>query len=308
VAKTSLIHLDPSNPVSKPVSDAEFKQKLKRRRYSAPAIDKMMDEYSAATDDAKKVLSDKLLTDDPAKRTANNDEYKAKVQTGANPPDGPTPSKPKSDDEFKAALEKAGYRDPALGEMMKVYKAAGTDEAKKALSAKLLVADPTQRGLNKKEYAALAAADSPSGGGAMSKSDLDAELKKLGYNDAARKRMLDEWEKETDPTRKKAKQAGYLNAANKSRYEKRYNDSGKLDVTSEMKASLDGILKTRGYDDATRKKMIAAWEAAKNVDRDKLYPEFVSEDPAQIAKNKVDYGSGGAGPPPPTDTSGECWA
>jgi hypothetical protein len=154
---TSLIRPDPSNPVSKPLSDADFKGKLERRKYSPPAIEKMMEEYSAATDDAKKLLADKLLTDDPVKRKANNDEYKGKVQTGTNPPDGPTPNKPKSDDEFKAALEKAGYRDPALGEMMKAYKAAGTDEAKKALSDKLLVADPTQRGLNKKEYAALAA-------------------------------------------------------------------------------------------------------------------------------------------------------
>jgi hypothetical protein len=135
----------------------------------------MMKEYSAGTPEQKKKLSDTLLTNDVAKQKANEDKYKGKVEPGA-------PKAPKTAEEFKEALVNAGYKEPALGEMMKAYNAAGTDEAKKALSDKLLTNSGTKKRANIKEYEALATGNSPGGDGIMTKADLDAKLKALGYN------------------------------------------------------------------------------------------------------------------------------
>lgn len=150
-----LITLD--TPETPPLPEAEFKQKLKDLGYSAPAVDSMMNRYAASTPDQKKKLSDTLLTNDVAKQKANEDKYKGKVEPG-------TTKAPKTEDEFKEALVKTGYKDPAIEEMMKAYKAAGTDEAKKALSDKLLTNSNTKRRANQKEYAALAAGDTPAVG------------------------------------------------------------------------------------------------------------------------------------------------
>jgi hypothetical protein len=291
-----LIDLDPSG--TPPLPDAEFKQKLKDLGYSAPAVSNMMKEYAASSPDQKKQLSDTLLTDDVAKRKTNEDRYKGKVEPGA-------PKAPKTEEEFKEALVNAGYKEPALGEMMKAYKAAGTDEAKKALSDKLLTTSGTKKRNNIKEYEALAASDTPAGNSIFTKADLDEKLKALGYNDAARKRMIDHWEKTTDPKEKKMLQDKMLSDANKAAYTNRYSDGGSVPLVTGEKASLDSLLQKRGYDDATRKKMLDAWEKAKNVDRDIIYKDITSEDPDQIAKNKIQYGPNGTGAPPPTDLTGE---
>jgi Holliday junction resolvasome RuvABC DNA-binding subunit len=266
--------------------------------YTAPAVANMMKEYSASTPEQKKKLSDKLLTDDVTKRKANEDKYKVKGEPGA-------PKTPKTAEEFKEALVNAGYKEPALGEMMKAYNAAGTDEAKQALSDKLLTNSGTKKRANIKEYEALAAGDTTAGVGSMTKADLDAKLKGLGYNDAARKRMIDHWEKTTDPKEKKTLQDKMLSDANKATYVTRYSDGGQVPLLTGEKASLDNLLKKRGYDDATRKKMLDAWEKANNVDRDIIYKAITSEDADQIAKNKTQYGPNGTGAPPPTDLTGE---
>lgn len=150
-----LITLD--TPETPPSPDAEFKQKLKDLGYSTPAVENMMTRYAASTPDQKKKLSDTLLTNDIAKQKANEDKYKGKVEPGAT-------KAPKTEDEFKEALVKVGYKEPAIEEMMKAYKAAGTDEAKKALSDKLLTNSNTKRRANQKEYSALAAGDTPAVG------------------------------------------------------------------------------------------------------------------------------------------------
>jgi hypothetical protein len=268
--------------------------------YTAPAVANMMKEYSAGSPEQKKKLSDKLLTDDVTKRKANEDKYKGKGEPGA-------PKIPKTAEEFKEALVNAGYKDPALGEMMKAYNAAGTDEAKQALSDKLLTNSGTKKRANIKEYEALAAGDTPAGVGSMTKADLDAKLKGLGYNDAARKRMFDHWEKTTDPKEKKTLQDKMLSDANKAAYTIRYSDGGQVPLLPGEKDSLDKLLMKRGYDDATRKKMLDAWEKANNVDRDIIYKDITSENPDQIAKNKTQYGPNGTGAPPPTDLTGEFY-
>jgi hypothetical protein len=267
--------------------------------YTAPAVANMMKSYSGATPEQKKKLSDTLLTNDVAKQKPNEDKYKGKVEPSA-------PKAPKTNEEFEEALIKIGYKEPALGEMMKAYKAAGTDEAKKALSDKLLTNSGTLIRANQKEYAAKAAGDNPGGDGIMTKADLDAKLKGLGYNDAARKRMLDHWEKTTDPKEKKTLQDKMLSDANKAAYTTRYGDGGQVPLVKGEKDSFDNLLKTRGYDDETRKKMLKAWEKANNVDRDIIYKAITSENPDQIAKNKTQYGPNGTGAPPPTDLTGEC--
>ena len=294
-----LISRDPSDPAaSPPLSDADFKKKLEGLGYTAPAVANMMKSYSGATPEQKKKLSDTLLSDDVTQQKTNEDKYKGKVEPSA-------PKAPKTDEEFKEALVNAGYKEPAPGEMMKAYKAAGTDEARKALSDKLLTNSGTKKRANVKEYEALAAGDTPAGDGSMTKADLDGKLKGLGYNDAARKRMIDHWEKTTDPKEKKLLQDKLLNDANKGPYVARYSDGGNVPLVAGEKASLDDLLKKRGYGDATRKKMLDAWEKAKNVDRDIIYNDLTSEDPAKIAKNKIDYGPKGTGAPPPTDLTGE---
>jgi hypothetical protein len=290
----------PDAPSSPPLSDADFKKKLQALNYTAPAVDNMMKEYSAGTPEQKKKLSDKLLTDDVTKRKANEDKYRGKGEPGA-------PKAPKTPEEFKEALIKVGYKEPALGEMMKEYNAAGTDEAKKALSDKLLTNSGTQMRANQKEYAAKAAANNPGGDGIMTKADLDAKLKGLGYGDAARKRMIDHWEKTTDPKEKKTLQDKMLSDANKAAYTTRYSDGGQVPLVKGEKDSLDKLLKNRGYDDATRKKMLDAWEKANNVDQDIIYKDITSENPDQIAKNKTQYGPNGTGAPPPTDLTGEFY-
>jgi Holliday junction resolvasome RuvABC DNA-binding subunit len=259
----------------------------------------MMKEYSGGTPEQKKVLSDTLLTNDVTRQKANEDKYKGKVTPGA-------PKTPKTAEEFKEALVNAGYKEPALGEMMKAYNAAGTDEAKKALSDKLLTNSGTKKRANVKEYEALAAGETPAGDGSMTKADLDGKLKGLGYNDAARKRMIDHWEKTTDPKEKKLLQDKLLSDANKVPYAARYSDGGQVPLVKGEKDSLDNLLKNRGYDDETRKKMLKAWEKANNVDRDIIYKDITSENPDQIAKNKTQYGPNGTGAPPPTDLTGEC--
>jgi hypothetical protein len=267
--------------------------------YTAPAVANMMKSYSGATPEQKKKLSDTLLTNDVAKQKANEDKYKGKGEPGA-------PKSPKTLEEFKEALVNAGYKEPALGEMMKAYNAAGTDEAKNALSDKLLTNSGTKKRANIKEYEALATGNSPGGDGIMTKADLDAKLKALGYNDAARKRMLDHWEKTTDPKEKKTLQDKMLSDANKAACTTRYGNGGQVPLLPGEKDSLDKLLKNRGYDDATRKKMLDAWEKANNVDRDIIHKAITSENPDQIAKNKTQYGPNGTGAPPPTDLTGEC--
>lgn len=256
-------------------------------------------------------MSKTLLTDDAVEQKANEDKYQGKGEPGKNAADPNASQVPKTEEEFRQALVDAGYTDPALANMIYQYKAAKDDKAKLALDKELLGrSQPTRNDRQKKyadsKYAAPAIPGaSPDGASAMTKAALDAKLKDIGCNEAARKRMTEKWEKETNPDKKKELEGKLLNPGNKPAYEKRYNDDGRLEITPKDKADLDAILKTRGYDDATRRKMIEAWEKAKNVDRDIIYPQITSEDKAEIAKNKIDYGPGGTGAPPPTDAASE---
>jgi hypothetical protein len=282
-----------------PLSEDEFKKELKKRKkYSDPAIDNMMKEYkAAATDDVKKALADKLLVSDSGKQTANNEEYKSKVVPDGQPTNPAGSKPPKSDEEFKASLVARGYTVPALGKMMDAYKAATTDEAKKALSDKLLVTDKAQRTANQKEYSKT----EPSTDGETTREKLDAALKARGFDDeSTRKRMVDIWDKITDPKEKKGFEKKFLDPANTARYKSNYSDTGLYVLPEGEIAKLSQNLKGLGYDDKTRRKMREAWQkATTNVDREKIYNQITSTDPAVIAKNKIDYGPGGTGPPPP---------
>lgn len=218
------------------------------------------------------------------------------------PPD-PTSSKPLSDTDMEKKLVAHGYSPAAVANMMKEYKAAPDDAAKKALSNKLLVDGSSGRKKVEDEYKGKSS--NPGGDPPPAETSLDEKLKAIGYDDKARKRMLDHIERSLDPGEQKNIQNKLLNKGNMPAYVIRYSDDGLVPLVKGEKERLDEILKKRGYDDAARLKMSAGWEGAKkNVDREKIYDQITSEDKSVIAQNKIDYGPGGTGSPPPIDTTG----
>jgi hypothetical protein len=115
--------------------------------------------------------------------------------------------------------------------------------------------------------------------------------------------MIKAWEKAKDPKAQKGLAGNWLKPDQKSRYETRYNDEGKEPLAKEDIEALQNALK-KTYDDPTVAKMVDKWrKAPNNKARDKIYDELMSKDPAQIAKNKKDYGSSSTAPPvdPPTE-------
>lgn len=120
--------------------------------------------------------------------------------------------------------------------------------------------------------------------------DLDKALAAAGYSEPARKRMVKDWEKAKDAKTKKGLASNWLKPDQKTKYETRYNDDGKLPLGPDDEEALKKILK-KTYDDPTAKKMVDKWKkAANNKARDQIYNDITSTDPAQIAKNKKDYG------------------
>lgn len=271
------------------------------------------------------ILNDERGSDpSDAPVTDGKDAGKDAKNAGKVPPGGSS-RKPRTEDQLRESLKRRKYSQPAIDEMIKDHKAAADDAAKVALEDEFL--DKDKIATNEAKYKAKANGGTaePTGGATeppkddkdgktvpkkddsaaeiKTAADLDKALTAAGYSEPARKRMIKAWEKAKDPKAKKGLAGNWLKPDQKSKYETRYNDEGKEPLAKEDIEALQNALK-KTYDDPTVAKMVDKWrKAPNNKARDKIYDDIMSKDPAQIAKNKKDYGSSSTAPPvdPPTE-------